>query len=65
MLQDCGLWEMAVKDQTKKASKFYEQLESLFIEDNSPEVKLVKKGQYKEVFEVLEDSEALCTHVAG
>lgn len=56
---------MAVKDQTKKASKFYEQLESLFIEDNSPEVKLVKKGQYKEVFEVLEDSEALCTHVAG
>lgn len=49
---------MSKKNEARDGENFYKQLESLFVTDNKPDVKLVKKGQYKEAFELLEDAEA-------
>ncbi|MHA1202408.1 MAG: AAA family ATPase [Candidatus Heimdallarchaeaceae archaeon] len=41
-----------------KDELFYEKIDDLFVTDNTPDVELVVKGQYKEAFELLEDAEA-------
>ncbi|MCE7737003.1 MAG: MoxR family ATPase [Candidatus Heimdallarchaeota archaeon] len=42
----------------EKEEDFFELLEKSFITDQTPEAKLVAKGQYKEALELLEDAEA-------
>ena len=37
---------------------FYDKIETLFVEDNTPDVELVNKGQYKAAHDLLEDAEA-------
>ena len=37
---------------------FYDKIDKLFVEDNTPDVELVNKGQYKDAFDLLEDAEA-------
>ena len=37
---------------------FYDKIDTLFVKDNTPDVELVNKGQYKDAFELLEDSMA-------
>ncbi len=37
--------------------QFYNKIDDLFVTDNTPDVELVNKGQYKEAFELLEDAE--------
>lgn len=50
------------KKTTKKASEkdpsFADKLKKAIVIDQAPDVKLVKKGQYKEAFDLLEDAEA-------
>ncbi|MCE7747843.1 MAG: MoxR family ATPase [Candidatus Heimdallarchaeota archaeon] len=38
--------------------EFYEKIDILFVKDNTPDVELVIKGQYKEAIDLLEDAEA-------
>lgn len=33
---------------------FYDKIETLFVEDNTPDVELVNKGQYKDAFDLVE-----------
>ena len=42
----------------KDKNQFYKLMEKSFVSNNEPDVKLVKKGQYKLAFELLEDAEA-------
>ena len=48
------------KTPNKALSKdtFYDKIETLFVEDNTPDVELVNKGQYKAAHDLLEDAEA-------
>lgn len=46
------------KQSIEDAAQFYKAMDELFILDNTPDVKLVNKGQYKEAFDLLEDAEA-------
>lgn len=43
---------------THETSEFLDKLTKRVVTDNTPDVKLVNKGQYKEAFELLEDAEA-------
>jgi len=44
------------KTLTKELKKdtFYDKIGSLFVEDNTPDVELVNKGQYKDAFDLVE-----------
>ncbi|QEE17375.1 AAA family ATPase [Promethearchaeum syntrophicum] len=50
--------KISKENQKVKKSDFYELMEKSFVFDNTPDIELVKKGQYKQAFELLEDAEA-------
>ena len=56
-LKESSVEEKTIKIDTSNDT-FYDKIEDLFVTDNTPDVELVKKGQYKEAFELLEDAEA-------